>query len=161
MLKLPGRRAPKTTGYDVGFMGRASPEQLAHLRKMAFQPGKQNFNKGNFDSLSEREWREIMSDNLHPYGPGEMYMVTTDQLVKLEEAKAKINNHPRVPFHRMMVYRSRILKYANQRGLFCSAIIPDIMNTINQRIMDQAITRVYLQGNRRTVKASDMAWLFI
>lgn len=155
------KKPPKKTGYDVGYMGRASPEQLAHLRKMSFKPGEKQITKGDFNALSEREWREILSGNLHAYGPGDMYKVTTDQLVRLEEAKSKVNNHPRVPFHRMIVYRARVLKYVNQHGLFCSKIIPDIMNTINQRILDQAITRVYLQGNRRTVKANDMAWLFI
>lgn len=85
--------------------------------------------------------------------------INDDKLMKLEILRAKLQNPRKFKGDDMLINRTKLKRYINQYGFYCSRSIADGLNTIITRMVDEAIARVYmlpLSTKRITVRAGDL-----
>lgn len=88
--------------------------------------------------------------------------LTDDKLMKLEVLRSKLTNIRKYKADDMVVIRSRLQKMLHRYGFFMSPDLPDAVNAIVIRMVEEAIARVYnLPGRmeRITVRPSDLPWM--
>lgn len=80
-------------------------------------------------------------------------------LLKLEVMKGKMKYTNKMKSDERLVNHSAIVRYVQKHGFYCSQRLPDAINQIIMRLIDEAIGRVYcLPGRmeRITVRPSDL-----
>ena len=83
-------------------------------------------------------------------------------IMKLEVIKAKLKTTRKYKTDDMTVMRSALKRYVNSHGFFMSRDLPDAINTIVIRLVDEAIGRVYslpTHMERITVRPGDLSLL--
>lgn len=84
------------------------------------------------------------------------------KLMKLEVIKAKLTTTRKYKTDDMVVTRSALKRYVNSYGFFMSRDLPDAINTIVLRLVDEAMGRVYslpTHMERITVRPGDLSLL--
>lgn len=85
-----------------------------------------------------------------------------EKIMKLEVIKSKLVNVRKYKTDNMMITRAHLKKYVNSYGFYMSKDLPDAINTIVMKMVEEAIGRVYcLPGRmeRITVRPSDLPLL--
>jgi len=77
----------------------------------------------------------------------------------MEAKKTKVWNHKKYPYGEMFIMRKRVKEYINGHGFDMNNLVPDILNSIAIKILDDAILRAYLSRKRVTVMPTDMSLL--
>ncbi len=85
--------------------------------------------------------------------------IDDDKLLKLEVLRAKLQNPRKFKGDDLLINRTKLKRYINKYGFYCSRSLADGLNTIITRMVDEAIARVYMlpiNTKRITVRAGDL-----
>lgn len=84
------------------------------------------------------------------------------KLMKLEINKSKLVNTAKYKYADMLLNRQACKRYINSYGFFMATVLPDALNTIVKRMIDEAIARVYILPGRMeriTIRAGDLPFI--
>jgi hypothetical protein len=125
--------------------------------KEPLKPEEIDIDKVRYDMLSGQiRADQLLYSNNRPKSAAE---IDDDLLLKLEMMKSKMKYTRKLKSDKRLVNSSGIVRYVQEHGFYCSQRLPDAINDIVIRLIDEAIGRVYcLPGRmeRITIRPSDL-----
>jgi histone H3/H4 len=91
------------------------------------------------------------------------YVVDPAKMMRLEVIKSKLKMIRKYKTDVMVINRFKIKKLVNSYGFYMSKDLPDAVNSIVERLVEEAIGRVYSlpsSQERITIKPTDLPLLF-
>lgn len=126
---------------------RNKPEQIGH-KDMKYRVFGRHKTRAHILLRKDRPIKDLVLDDA--------------KVMKLEVIKSKLVTTRKYRTDDMLVMRSAIKRYINSYGFFMSKDLPDAINLIVTRLVDEAMGRVYslpTKTERITVRPGDLSLL--